>query len=423
MKVKVSLLFGLFLLFLPFTQALTFNIFFPLKISEIILVFLVFVFMQKMYNRNLINALLELKILYAFLFIATISFFINLKWNYPYPTKEIAFRLSRQADSALRLGYIYLNVFAFLIATYIFTKCNGILKYWVYGALAASLYAWYIFFSSAIGIPYIKLIGMSDTPQTIMGIVRSGTFKEGNFFGLFLILSSAVAFYINKNRIAWFLMLTIFSTFSTISIISGILFLFIYFKKFIFKLRNIKIFVLLLPLLCIGLFFFIRSDLYTKYIEQKLFTPVNTITPSNFSKIDRYLTASIAFRAGIHNPILGVGPYNYGLHYDEYNNIDEIVDKQSEFTRQFFKRLGKRAIPNNVYLEVWAEYGILGFSLFSAFLLHTLFISIKNRNLIITAGLIAMYLSLNAFPSFIMLFLWVYLAIPYSIYFSRRQLN
>jgi len=423
LKVKVSLLFGLFLLFLPFTQALTFDIFFPLKISEIILVFLVFVFMQKMYSRNLINALLELKLLYAFLFIATISFLINLKWNYPYPTKEIDFRLGRQADSALRLGYIYLNALAFLIATYFFTKNKNVLKYWVYGALAASLYAWYIFFSSAVGIPYIKLIGMSDTPQTIMGIVRSGTFKEGNFFGLFLILSSAVAFYIDKNRIAWFLMLTIFSTFSTISIISGTLFLFIYFKKFIFKFSNIKIFVMLLPFLCVGLFFFLRSDLYTKYIEQKLFTPVNTITPSNFSKVDRFLTASIAFKAGINNPIVGVGPYNYGLHYDEYNNIDEIVDKQSEFTRQFFKRMKKRAIPNNVYLEVWAEYGILGFFLFSAFLLQTLFISIRNRNLIITAGLIAMYLSLNAFPSFIMLFLWVYLAIPYSIHFSRRQLN
>jgi len=289
--------------------------------------------------------------------------------------------------------------------------------------MVAAIYAWYLVFSSAFNLPYIKLFGMEENPQAIMGIVRAGTFKEGNFFGLFLILSSAIAFFLNKSRIAWFLLLTILTTFSTISIISGAVFLLIYFKKFLLRYRNIKMFLIFLPILLIGLIFFFRSEFYSVYIKQKLFTPLNTLTTSNFSKVDRYLTGTIAFNAGMDNPIVGVGPYNYGLHYDQYNNINEIVDKQSEFSSEYFKRKRKRAIPNNVYLEVWAEYGILGFLLFITFLINTLYVSIKSKNLIITAGLLAMYLSLNAFPSFIMLFVWVYLGIPYALYFSRKEVK
>lgn len=348
------------------------------------------------------------------------SFLVNLTWSYPYPPKSIAFRINAQIDSLLRMVYIILNILAFVISIYFMSRPKSYIRYWVYGALAASIYAWYLFVSSALDLPYIKLFGMEENPQRIMGFIRSGTFKEGNFFGLYLILSAAVAFYIKKDKIAWFLMLTIFTTFSTVSIISGALFLTIYFKKYILRKSNLKIFVLLLPIIVIGALFFFKSQFYKQYVQEKLFTPLSTLTTSNFSKVDRYLTGNIAFEAGIDNPILGVGPFNYGLHYDHYNNIDEIIDNQSDFSRKFFNREWKRAIPNNVYLEVWAEYGILGFLLFMGFLLKTLLISIKSKNLMITAGLVAMYVSLNAFPSFIVLFLWAYLAIPYAHYFYYR---
>ncbi|WP_435624052.1 O-antigen ligase family protein [Flagellimonas sp.] len=310
---------------------------------------------------------------------------------------------------------------AFLISVFFLLKRKEVFKYWIYGAILASVYAWYLFFSSALGIPYLKLFGMAENPQTIMGIVRAGTFREGNFFGLYLILSAAIAFHLKRNRIAWFLMITILSTFSTVSLISATLFLMIYFKRILFSVRNLKKLVIVLPVLIVGLFFFFKSEFYTKYIEQKLFTPVSVLTTSNFSKVDRYLTANIAFKAGIDNPIFGVGPYNYGLHYDHYNNIDEIVENQSEYSITFFERQGKRAIPNNIYLEVWSEYGVLGFLFFIMFLINTLYISYKNKNLIITAGLVAMYVSFIAFPSFIMLFIWVYLAVPYALHFKDKK--
>lgn len=182
MKIKASFFFGLFLLFLPFTQALTFNLFFPLKVSELLLFFLFFIFLQVKFNKGYIEILSNTKILFVFLSLATISLVVNYFWMYSYPPKELVFRISRQADSTLRLFYIYLNVFAFFLTIFFLTKRKDCLKYWIYGAVIASGYAWYIFLSSAMNLPYIKLFGMAENPQSIMGIVRAGYLQRRQFF-------------------------------------------------------------------------------------------------------------------------------------------------------------------------------------------------------------------------------------------------
>lgn len=423
MKLKLETVFYFFLFFLPFTQALTINIFFPLKISELLLIGLIFIFIQKKWEYNYIKALKNAEVLFLFLLIASISFLVNIFWTYEYSLKLIPFRIGEIPDSFLRLVYIYINVIAFVISIYYIGRNRLGLNFWVNGAVLAAIYGWYLFVSSALNIPYLKLFGMEEEPQSIMGIVRSGTFKEGNFFSLFLLLSSTIAFFLNKKRTAWFLMASILTTFSTIGLISGLLFLVVYFKKILFRRKSLIIFLFLLPAFVFSTVLFIKSDFYQKYVYQKLFTPISTLTPSNLSKVDRYLTSNIAYELGLNNPVLGVGPNNYGLHYDRYNTIGNIVNNHTEWSIKYFKRENRKAIPNNVYLEVWAEYGMIGFVFFLAFLCITLWISIKQKNLIITGGLLAMYLSLNAFPSFIMLFLWVYLAIPYAVLYQKKLQN
>jgi O-antigen ligase len=420
LKLKTEYIFKLFLLFLPFTQALTINIFFPLKISEVLLVLLIFILLQTRFRSDFINSLSRIKVLYFFMTLVTISFLVNIFWNYPYTLKSVDFRVGPEIDSFLRLGYIYLNILGLIIGLYYLSKNLQLLRYWLYGAIAASLYSWYLVFSSAIGIPYLKLFGMEEYPQTIMGMVRSGTFKEGNFFGLYLILSGSIAFYLKRTKIAWLLFLTVLTTFSTISIISAVVFILIYLKNVFLRLASLRIFIISIPFVIIASILFVNSQFYEKYVEQKLFTPMATLTPANLSKVDRYLTGKIAFEAGYDNPVFGVGPFNYGLHYDHYNNINDIVENQTDWSRNYFKRKNKRAITNNVYLEVWAEYGVLGFILFCSFLISTLWLSIKNRSLAITAGLLALYISLNAFPSFIILFLWVFLCIPYAHFYNKN---
>ncbi|WP_147406401.1 O-antigen ligase family protein [Maribacter vaceletii] len=353
--------------------------------------------------------------------LATISFIINIPWVYNYPIKNIPYRIARVPDSLLRLIYIYLNVGAFFLAIFFLSRGNRALNFWIKGAVIAAFYGWYLAISSAFNIPYLSLPGMDESPQKIVGIVRCGTFKEGNYFGLYLLLSATIAFYLNKIKIAWFLMVSILVSFSTISIFSAILLLGVYFKSYFLKKKVLRIILIIIPLLMILLVYFIKGDFYKKYVHDKLFTPLNSLTTSNLSKVDRYLTGNIAYEAGIDNPFFGVGPYNYGLHYDEYNTILNIVDNHSKWSINFFNRDNIRAIPNNVYLEIWAEYGIIGFVLFLSFLIITLRTALKLKNIIITGGLLAMYISLNAFPSFIMLFLWVYLAIPYGLAIRQNR--
>src|SRR5690606_3804552 len=221
MKVKIVTYFILFLVSLPFTQALTIDIGFPLKASEIVLFFLLifYMFNGKM-SKFFWNLLVKYKILLFCLICVTISFFVNLFWNYDYPIKKIPFRLTPAIDSLLRLCYVVINIIAFFIAVIMLVKRQYILKYWVYGAVAAAIYAWYLFISSGLNLPYLKLFGMDENPQMLHGFIRCGTFKEGNFFGLFLLLSAIISFYVNKIKTGVFLMITIITTFSTISIIS-----------------------------------------------------------------------------------------------------------------------------------------------------------------------------------------------------------
>jgi O-antigen ligase len=84
-------------------------------------------------------------------------------------------------------------------------------------------------------------------------------------------------------------------------------------------------------------------------------------------------------------------------------------------------RKNERAIPNNVYLEVWSEYGIFGFVVFFAFLISILITSFKMKEDAITAGILSLIISMNAFPSFIMFFIWVFLSIPIVLKWKKMN--
>lgn len=326
------------------------------------------------------------------------------------------FRVSQNFDSFLRLIYIYIAVLTFFFSKYFLTKKELILKYWLSGALLTSIYAWYLFISSGLDLPYIKLFGMDENPQSLNGFIRCGTFKEGNYLGLFLILSSAIALYLNRKKQAIFFAITILVTFSTTSIISFFLGLVYLGRNFFLKRKTLTVMLVVIMPLSLATFFFIKeTPYYKRFIYSKLVEPSTKISPRNISKVDRVMMGRIAFKMGVDNPFFGVGPYNYGLHYDKYNDFRTYITNNNSWTIGYFSRKNKRAIANNVYFEVWAEYGILGFTLFVFMLMLTLIKAIKTKNDVITAGIISLLVSLNAFPSFIMLFIWVFLAIPFSI--------
>lgn len=425
MKLKIISVFCIYMLSLPFTQALTLNIGFPLKMSELLLFVLLFLYLYVgKASKTLVRVLVQYKSLSFLLVWVFLSFLINSYWHYDYPPKTFPFRISALGDSFLRICYIVLNISAFFVSVIILIKHpKSVLKFWVIGAVLASVYAWYIFTSSALNLPYIKLFGMEEVPQNINGLVRCGTFKEGNFFGLYLILSAVIAFYLNKVKTGVFLLITIITTFSSISVVSAVVLIVFVFRRLFLKKKVLIPCLVALPLIIMSIIYVIDTPYFQKNIYAKLMEPSNVLSTANFSKVDRTLTARIGFFQGVNNPFFGVGPYNYGLHYDHYNDFKTFITNNNDWSLGFFPRPDRRRIPNNVYVEVFAEYGLLGFLFFLAFLLKVLIIAFKNRNDFITGGVIAVIISFNAFPSFIMLFVWTFFALPVAINFKNKYLN
>lgn len=416
MKIDIN---KLFLIFLPFTQALTINFFFPLKISEIaLLALLLFYLNKKVISSSSIWFCNMNKILLLLSLIVTLSFIVNIYWSYSYSPKIFPFRINRIGDSFIRLCYFYLCLMAYYVSFKFFVKDIKLLDKWILGALIAAIYGWYLFIFSKLNLPYIKLPGMDEIPLSLNGFVRCGTFKEGNYFGLYLILSAAISFYLKKEKAAWFLLFSVIITLSTISIVSAFVFLVFYFRKNFFKM---KFLLKTLPILVFSIFILTKTDFYKLYIYGKIFDSTKTLTEGNFSKVDRIITGQVAIDSGLDNPFFGVGPANYGLHYDYYNHYKKIVINRDDYFDKLARRKNIRSIPNNVYLEVFSEYGVIAFILFIVFLGSILIKCYTLREDALTGGILALMVSLNAFPSFIMLFIWVFISIPFALEWNKRK--
>ena len=420
---RTKSLFAAFLFFLPFTQALTFNLFFPLKISEILLFTILLTEFARLNPRKLNTAYFkEFKLPLLFALVATLSCIVNLFWEYPYELSDASVRISNSWDSVLRLLYIYANFFAFYLAIKFIGDDISILRYWLYGALSAALYSWYLVSFSASHLPVILLPGMGAIPQTIDGvIIRCGTFKEGNFFGLYLALSSVIAFHLGRKRMGWFLLASVITSFSTTAVISAFVFFSYLILKMLSRRNTVFLSLIIFVFFSVFMFFFKTSDFFIRNVSNKLFDPMHTLTPDNFSKVDRYLSARTAFLQGVHNPILGVGPNNYALHKSCYCDLGAVLDNPPPNLTFCDANPSLHPIPNSVYFEVLAEYGFLGLFFFLLMLVKFYFMARKQKLFFISLGLLLCFFSLIAFPSFIMLFLWVYFAIPYAVKQNREK--
>jgi len=263
-------------------------------------------------------------------------------------------------------------------------------------SVAAATYAWYLVAISAMGREGPLLPSVAPPQHVQFGnltVFRSGTFEEGNFFGFYLVLSVAVAEMVARRRAALFLSATVFTTLSTISIAS----LAIFWSVVIWQRARTKRLPRRVALLLAGallLSIIAAATLASPYGRTVIIGKMLSDEPG--SRLDRLDMAVAGIRMFIDNPVFGVGLAQYGFQYPAYR-LTDIFD-------QF--RSG-RVIPNNVYIELLAEQGVVGFALFSIFLLKIW----RRSHGPLRAGLVAMGLNFLAFPSFSVLFIWAFLAL------------
>jgi len=399
------------ILFLPFSQALTVNIGFPLKITELSLFSILFLIIWK--NNIKINiSIAENLIIILFIF-SLVSVLVNIMWPYNYSLNtNYPTRLGYEGDSILKLIYVLLSICVFKISEKAF-KINQYkyIKVFLFGAVIASVYSWYLFIFSIFDLSPFLLFGMEESPQRInlfvVDFIRCGTFKEGNFMALYLFVSIVLSLYLNKKWLAFFLTLTVITTASTIGLLVSLLLWIMYQLKNI--LTNVKHFV-------IGLFFMLAIVLsFVSLIENKDFQMLVTskidITSDNIddngavSREDRMNSIVNAIQIGMHNPFFGIGLSNFALHYKFYNEQRGIG----------FERYGWKSIQNNVYAEIFSELGFSGLFIFLYFLYTLYKKSLHDQSSILKYGLIGILIYFNAFPSFTVLFIWVYFGLLNSL--------
>jgi O-antigen ligase len=415
------LLYSGFFFFMPFTQALTFNVGFPLKFSELILFILSFLYI--VFNRRVQMPRRLFIILSALFVVITISVCLNLFWDYPYPLREYETRFGYTGDSITRYVYFVLALLSFFISLDIFLQDRErYIKIWLYGAIVAAAYSCYLCIFSFLGLPVFLLPGMGADIQVISAfgrlIIRCGTFLEGNMMGLYLILSASLAFYSKRFKIGIFLLISTFTTFSTLSIISVFLFLVIYFQKSLLQKKYISYALPGLMILALLILLFSQTAIYKNYVYSKIFANTSKVSdPLAYSKADRLIGIQDAYRMALANPVSGVGLANYSRHYEQYMYVGTI---DPEFAKKMLRR-GEKVIPNNIYLEVWAESGGLTLLLFLALLGLLLYYSRFDSTKTLFPALLCMLLCFTAYPSFIMLYLWAFLALPAADYILLKK--
>lgn len=392
---------ALFFLFLPFSQALTFKIGFPLKISEISLFVLLFLLIAK--GRFIINSLKyrSTSVLFLFFIFTFISMVVNLYYPYDYSLHTYESRFGYKFDSILKFIYLFIAILAYLIASQVLRgNKDKYVRLFLIGATVAAAYLWYLFFSGLLKIPILHLPGMEAKPQNInfssFTFIRSGTFKEGNFMGFFLVVAGIVSFYAKRYKMGIFFFVSVIPTFSSMGIVCALLFLFLFYFSKYFTKKNIHKLILFLMFGLLSFFLLSQNKTFNFYVTSKFLGDTKNISNnSEFSKADRLDLMKVAFIIGSNNPVFGVGISNYALHYKQYS-----YDKR--FKRDF------KVIPNNVYAEIFCETGGLGLILFLYFLFLLLQQTSNDKTNVLKYGLVVSIVYLFAFPTYTILFIWLF---------------
>lgn len=402
-----EVIYGAFLFFIPFSQALSINVGFPLKLSEL---FLFAIIAFEITTNNISNWKLKKPVaITALLFIGCtlLSVIVNAFYKYPYDLMLNVVRISPLFDSVLKFFYIIISFLALFATRYALKTDKKYIEYFFWGGIAAASYGWYLFLSGMLKIPVLLLPGMDANPQTynvgLGDVIRCATFKEGNYMGFFLLISGITAMLFDRKKLSLFFFISIITTFSTTSTSCLIIYLIIY-SAIKYKRHKLKFISIVVAIAVVVGLLVQFSDDFRTIIYNKLFASEDEVENVNdiYSKADRLNTTLIAWEIGKDNPFFGVGPSNFGLHYNHYNQLPDFQDFE-------LKR-----IPNNIYAEIFSEYGGIAFCIFMIFMWFVLKNSARKSPPIIIGGLIAACIYFFAFPTFTMLFIWVFLGIILS---------
>lgn len=387
------LLLSLAFLFLPFTQALTIDVGFPLKIYELLFVASAgaFLFSREPLDFSAIGHML--KPLAFFWLVAVGSFFAAAYADTGHLGPN--FRGGAVADGAMRVAYLLLNLGIFLMTT---SRRHGsaarlLTLSWLVGSTISSLYLIYCAFSFLLVGDAIMLPGLERHQLGAIGpftLSRSGTFEEGNFGGLYFLLSAVLAFQTRHFILACFAVTGLLLTQSTSAYFAFIALLGSY---YLLSRRNLLFFIPYFIAACTAAF-----GLFVYFAEQGKFE-----TTGSASGAVRFNEAMTGINMWLSSPVHGLGLGQYGYQYYRYVWDMSLAESL----------VSERHIASNIYVEILAELGLLGFLAIGLFWIRWMRALRSGRpysNLLYASG-IGLMIAFLAYPTFNIAFLWAYLGL------------
>lgn len=378
------------ILTLPLTDALTFDLGFPLKVCEVALALALPLRLSCGSIRNAAGSAGRLSA--AFLVAAATSLTLAVTLHRR-PADPGIYRFGAVVDGILQVGYLGLAIVAMTLVADIARRRPGpTLRAWFGGAIISSIYIFYVNAGAFLNVEVPLLPGTSFQSAHIGDAVifRAGTFLEGNFFGVYLLATLVLALCADRFAVALLTSGALILTLSSLSICLALMVWCVWVlaqgtrgrlaPAAVFLVLTLSALVMAMP-----------SAYFSAVISEKL------DVKNSQSLVERLGSIQAALAMFSDHPFTGVGLSQYGLWFREYRP-DMIPD---EFLAEI-----RRYIPNNVYAQVLGETGLLGAVFFALLLLGLLGATKASRQL--RFGLLAVLISFNAFPSLTAIFVWAF---------------
>lgn len=387
------LLLGLGILFLPFTKALTIDVGFPLKIYELLFAATLPAFLLTRHPMNFKGKWPLLRPLIFGWLVSVGSFFAFTYADAGYLGPD--FRGGATLDGIARVAYLMLNlsIFAVIIGRPELSAGRFLVNCWLFGCAISVAYSVYCVFSYIIFGEAFLLPGLERHQPGMFGpiqVSRSGTFEEGNFGGLYFLLSVVLALHVRSLVFAAIAVVGLILTQST-SAYFGLIVLFG--TYYLLTHRNFFALIPYFVAACIAMF-----GLFVYFAEQGKFE-----TSGSASGAVRFNEAMTGINIWLTSPLYGVGLGQYGFHY--FRNVWDMAIADAVTS--------DRHIAAMIYVEILSELGILGLIAFGLFWFRwtrAIKSGGQNSNLI-HASAFAMLVAFLAYPTFNIALLWCYLGL------------
>jgi hypothetical protein len=409
-RTLASSLFFAAVVLLPFQQALTINVGFPLKLSEIFAI-AAMLLMALEFQRGRYR-LVGFPLVLLFLALIVLSSIIVAATT---PAASVAPGYWRSLNADLWQYTVYA---AFVVSVfYVAATRIGARRIQIALAIAVKVAAAYCVLqivAHSVGSDLLSTVNGATQTGGAYGVQlpRNGPFLEGNYLGFFagavLLITWAL-----KDRLSQvasvFCLLYSQSTIGILALVLAIL------TIAIIRPNN-RVFALVAALIAVTIGGYLLVPQANAFVLQQLaklsLVDSGASVAASYSIRARSVNSEVGISMATAHPIWGVGAGRYGALYFQFLDFAKVPFG--------FAKGVERPIANNSYVQIMAEQGFLAFTVFAAFLTRVAW-AMRKAGRSDIAALVFFLVGFAATPAWTTLPIWIFLAYLATKAFEAEQ--